>query len=167
MKKLFMIKVGGKAGLSNIEVHDIQFILAENIEETYEELKARWYGKSKSFHIDGYKVISNIDNYNIIISKKKSTKTKKLFFIDFGGYSDKIFGEIHKNLFILAEDSDDAKSKAANKMKEYLNINHIDSVCDVEENININREEDLYLNFEDANVEYNDLADWQGYIKLY
>lgn len=167
MKKLFMIKVGGKAGLSNIEVHDVQFILADNIEETYEELKARWYGKSKSFHIDGYKVISNIDDYNIIISEKKSPKTKKLFFIDFGGYSDKIFGEIHKNLFVLAEDNDDAKSKAAKKMKEYPNINHIDSVCDVEENVNINREKDLYLSFEDANVKYNDLADWQGYIKLY
>ena len=166
MKKLFLIKIGGSVGLSNIEVHDIQFILADNIEETFDELKVRWYGEIRSLHIDGYKIISNIDDYNIIISGQKPSQTKRLFFIDLGGYSDKIFGEIHKNVFLLAENIDEARSEASKIIKDYPNIDHIDSICDVEENINVTSKENIYLSFENADLKYNDLADWQGYLKL-
>lgn len=166
MKNLFMIKIGGSAGLSNIEVHDTQFILADCIEETFNELKRRWYGKSNSLHIDGYKIISNIDNYSITISKRKQLKTKRLFYIYFGGYSDKIFGEIHENLFLLAEDISIARNEAYKTIKNHPNINHIDSICDVEENLNLNNKENLYLHFKRLHVKYNDLADWQGYLKI-
>ena len=166
MKNLFMIKIGGSSGLSNIEVHDVQFILAKNIKKTFDELKMRWYGEITSLHIDGYKIISNIDNYNIIISEEKSLQTKKLFFINFGGVSDKIFGEIHKNIFILAENNNEARIIASNMINNYPNINHIDSICDVEKNININRKNKIYLSFESADVKYIDSADWQGYLKL-
>jgi hypothetical protein len=40
--KLFAIYVGGEAVGANIEVHDMRFVAATSLEDTYEELKRQW-----------------------------------------------------------------------------------------------------------------------------
>ncbi|MCP6553529.1 DUF1543 domain-containing protein, partial [Klebsiella pneumoniae] len=41
---LFMFYVGGNAGKSNIEVHDIQFVVARTPEEAWPALREAWFG---------------------------------------------------------------------------------------------------------------------------
>lgn len=42
MKKLFVIGIGGSVSKANIEVHDVQLVIADSIENTYEILKEDW-----------------------------------------------------------------------------------------------------------------------------
>ena len=60
MKKLFMIHLGGKAKGALIEVHDVQFVIAEKIEDCERSLRDHWYGLDLKCHIDSYKVIENV-----------------------------------------------------------------------------------------------------------
>ncbi|AHH47228.1 hypothetical protein X557_08060 [Francisella tularensis subsp. holarctica PHIT-FT049] len=36
MSQLFIVYLGGSAPKANIELHDVQFVIADNIEGTYE-----------------------------------------------------------------------------------------------------------------------------------
>jgi hypothetical protein len=40
--KLFAIYVGGEVAGGNIEVHDLRFVVAPSLGETYAELKRQW-----------------------------------------------------------------------------------------------------------------------------
>ena len=44
MPKLYMFYLGGNAGRSNIEVHDIQFAVCDDYREAIPALKAAWFG---------------------------------------------------------------------------------------------------------------------------
>ena len=57
MNKLFMVYLGGSAPKANIEVHDIQFVVADKIEDTYDQLKSNWFGNITGLHLDSYKEI--------------------------------------------------------------------------------------------------------------
>lgn len=53
MPKLHMFYLGGNAGRSNIEVHDIQFAVCDDYREAVPALKAAWFGDTDKIHIDG------------------------------------------------------------------------------------------------------------------
>ena len=42
--KLFMIYIGGVHEKAFIELHDMRFVIAKSLEDTYEELKSSWWG---------------------------------------------------------------------------------------------------------------------------
>jgi hypothetical protein len=54
MPKLFLVYLGGGAPKSNIELHDGQFVAGETIEDTFEQLRQRWFGTVKGLHLDTY-----------------------------------------------------------------------------------------------------------------
>ena len=39
MSQLFIVYLGGSATTANIELHDIQFVIGDKIEDTYEQLR--------------------------------------------------------------------------------------------------------------------------------
>ena len=49
---LFVIYIGGQTEKSLIELHDMRFIIAPKIEDTYDELKKSWLGTPESLHLD-------------------------------------------------------------------------------------------------------------------
>ncbi|HXH55601.1 MAG TPA: DUF1543 domain-containing protein, partial [Gammaproteobacteria bacterium] len=100
--KLFAIYIGGKTATSIIELHDMRFIIAEHIEDTYPELIKQWWGTSKSLHLDCWGALTSADGHNIYLTTESSTESKKLFFVNMGGYDSKKFTELHENLFIVA-----------------------------------------------------------------
>ncbi|MCU9925478.1 DUF1543 domain-containing protein [Aeromonas caviae] len=51
---LFVFYLGGNAGQSNIEVHDIQFVAAQTPEGAWPALREAWFGDPDKVHIDGY-----------------------------------------------------------------------------------------------------------------
>ena len=61
MPKLHMFYLGGNAGRSNIEVHDIQFVVCDNYQEAVPALKAAWFGDAGKIHIDGWQVVDLAD----------------------------------------------------------------------------------------------------------
>ena len=80
---LFMINIGGSTEKSNIEVHDILFVSAQSFESTYEIIKNAWYGTKDSLHIDSYKVLKEIDGFNLELLDK--TTLLRVYLVIYGG----------------------------------------------------------------------------------
>ena len=57
--------LGGRAKKSNIELHDVRWVIGSKIEDTYNVLRNDWFGTLKGLHIDSYKKISFVDGYRI------------------------------------------------------------------------------------------------------
>ena len=53
---LFIVVLGGRSLKSNIEIHDVRWVLGETIEDTFPELRKQWLGKKSGLHIDSYKL---------------------------------------------------------------------------------------------------------------
>ncbi len=74
MPKLYMFYLGGNAGRSNIEVHDIQFAVCDDYREAIPALKAAWFGDADKIHIDGWQVIEWVDGYDIDVSDRAACR---------------------------------------------------------------------------------------------
>ncbi|MBA2711754.1 MAG: DUF1543 domain-containing protein [Tatlockia sp.] len=149
--KLFVIYIGGSHLKSLIELHDIRFVLAEQIEDTFDALRKSWWGIKESLHIDAWGVLSYADGYKIEISKNKAKKNpNKLFFINVGGYDPKQFTELHKNIFVVAPTEREARHNAIHQILDWQTP-HIDFLYQIEQLVNINlmiEEAGYYLHLE-------------------
>ncbi|OYO95254.1 hypothetical protein CG709_12225, partial [Lachnotalea glycerini] len=90
MSKLFVIGIGGSISKANIEVHDVQLVIADSIENTYEILKEGWYGEH--LHLDEHKVLAGADGHAIQIEDHPQKTELSLFFVNMGGYLKEMFG---------------------------------------------------------------------------
>ena len=43
-KYLFLVVLGGKSPKSNIEIHDVRWVIGAKIEETFKDLRNGWFG---------------------------------------------------------------------------------------------------------------------------
>ena len=64
---LFLVVLGGRAKMANIELHDVRWVLGSRIEDTYDELRKNWFGTFDGLHIDSYKKINYVDGYKITL----------------------------------------------------------------------------------------------------
>tara|TARA_Y100001968_G_scaffold178113_1_gene163091 strand:- start:221 stop:778 length:558 start_codon:yes stop_codon:yes gene_type:complete len=130
---LFIVVLGGRSLRSNVELHDVRWVVGESIEDTFPELRRQWLGKINGLHIDSYKCIKYIDGYKIdIVEKNKDSSKEKylddqsLWFINLGGYDEKKMYEVHEFKLIVAKKAIEAKKKAKNEWKSTLKIKHND-----------------------------------------
>lgn len=110
--KLFAIYIGGEHPGANIEVHDMRFIAAPSIEATYDTLREQWWGKKGSLHIDCWSQISHADGYDVSLRPEPYTGEEKLYYVNLGGYDGVAFAEQHRNVFVVADTLQAAKSRA-------------------------------------------------------
>lgn len=133
---LFVIYVGGKTATSLIEVHDIHFGVGETIEDTYEQIRKQWWGTPRSLHLDAWGKLTSVDDYNITLQKDAAKNDQKLYFINLGGYDPKEFTELHKNIFVVAENESEAKLKAKTTIRHW-DVPHKDNLYDLDDCINV------------------------------
>lgn len=140
MENLFVIYIGGSHEKSFIELHDMRFVISDTIENTYSALKKSWWGKSESLHLDAWGILCWTDGYNISIEKDKnlSEQDKKLYFLNLGGYDSSKFTELHKNIFIVAENDSQAKIKALKQISDWESP-HRDYQFEIENITNISK----------------------------
>ncbi len=135
---LFVIYIGGAHQKSLIELHDMRFVIANTIEETYPALRESWWGTPESLHLDAWGVLNYADGYDIVISDQPTTEVvEKLFFVNLGGYDQHQFTELHKNIFVVANDEAQAKKKAVQQVQNWQSP-HRDYLHQVENIVNIN-----------------------------
>ncbi len=134
--KLFVIYVGGATKTSLIELHDMRFVIAQTIEETYDFLRNTWWGTPESLHLDAWGELSYVEGYDISIKEYSEQAPEKLFFLNLGGYDSKKFTELHHNLFIVAKDKQAAKIKAKKQIQNW-EVPHIDNNFEVENIISV------------------------------
>ena len=52
---LYLVVLGGRAKKSNVELHDVRWVVWSKSEDTYNTLKRDWFDSLKGLHIDNYK----------------------------------------------------------------------------------------------------------------
>lgn len=110
--KLFAVFVGGEVEGGNIEVHDMRFVAASSLKETYPELRQQWWGIPKSLHVDCWAEITQADGYDVSLQPEPFTGPLRLYYVNMGGYDASEFTELHRNLFVVAQNVNEAKRRA-------------------------------------------------------
>ncbi len=144
---LFIVVLGGRSLKSNVEIHDVRWVIGESLEDTFPQLREQWFGKISGLHIDSYKCIKYVDGYEIVISKSNKdnltfSKIERLtlWFVNLGGYNPQKMYEEHEFNLIVAKKAIEAKKKAKTNWKtsfknkhndDYSAINHLEKVDDI------------------------------------
>lgn len=129
--KLFAVYVGGKTETSNIELHDMRFVVGEKIEDCYDELRRQWWGTPQSIHLDAWGALEQVDGFDVSLEPEPYTGPYKLYFLNLGGYDLTQFTELHSNVFIVAESEVQAKVKALKHIAHW-HATHKDSQFEIE-----------------------------------
>lgn len=171
MDKLFMVGLGGKAENANIEVHDIQFVIGQSIEDTLGTLKSNWYGIGKKLHMDSYKTIIGADGYQVIIIENTTTEVIKegavsLFLVNVGGYDSKSFLENHRIGLFIGETPNEARAKAKKLLFEDYIQPHIDNVVNVNDVLSVSYGKQYSIRLHKTDEEYDLSPEWFGYRRL-
>jgi hypothetical protein len=146
MLKLFAVTLGGKAKGCNIELHDVVFIVTDNIENSYSDLINKWFGTPSIVHIDAYVELTNVDGYEISPTASNVTNDMNLYFINMGGYKKDYFGEMHYFNFIVAKSLDEAKIRAKALLQQSdITEPHIDNI------IALNNIDNYYIQVKKSN----------------
>jgi len=118
--KLFAIYIGGEHPGANIEVHDVRFVIADSIEETFSTLREQWWGVPRSLHVDCWAEVTEADGFEISLSPEPFEEQDKLYFVNLGGYQPEEFAERHRNVFVVAQSESKAKYRALKMVKGWI-----------------------------------------------
>jgi len=183
---LYLVVLGGRAEKANIELHDVRWVVASKIEDTYDTLRKDWFGSPEGLHIDSYKRIKYIDGYriNLIylqnekIEKKelaKKNKAKKyLWFVNIGGYDPTSMQEKHEFGLVVASNKLEAKNIAKSKWLIGCKKKHKDNLASLEILISCDDCElikkignwGIELTSDKNFIQENNYPDWYGYQKI-
>jgi len=121
--KLFMLLLGSKAPGRHVEQHDFFFGIAHSLKELVPDIKNFWPEAGDKIHVDGWREVNTVENYSVKISLKSAamnSSTKKLFFINLGGYQENKFEEQHYTILTVKDD----RATAFKEAKETLFFKH-------------------------------------------
>jgi hypothetical protein len=165
-KKLFVFYLGGAAPGANIEVHDVQFAVAERPEEAHAGLVARWFGTRGSLHIDAYGIVSWADGYSISLRPEPQARAPRLYFINMGGYEPGALREEHEFTFLVAHSPDEAKSKARHMLLPGRTHRHRDNFMEVDDCVPLDQIDGLHIHLTPCEEGSPVTAAWQGYERI-
>ena len=183
---LFLVVLGGRAKLANIELHDVRWVVGSKIEDTFDALRKDWFGTFKGLHIDSYKKIKYVDGYKITLKnienkKSKSNKlinrkhtNKNLWFVNIGGYDPSSMQEKHEFGLFVASSKLEAKNLAKSKWLIGCEKKHKDDMtslkivtgCNDCQLIKKVANWEIELNIEKNLIEENNYPDWYGYKRI-
>ncbi|MTB66012.1 DUF1543 domain-containing protein [Providencia sp. wls1943] len=164
--KLFMFYVGGNAGKSNIEVHDVQFVAVNTPEEAWPLLRDAWFGDKDKIHVDGYADINWADGFDISLSKEQSDSEYKLYFINVGGYISSTLAELHEFDLFVAKNAQEAKQKAISQLLVNSQQQHKDNLKDVDDCLLLQKIGEYYIHLNKNKNGSKYQALWQGYLPI-
>ena len=183
---LFLVVLGGRAKLANVELHDVRWVVGSKIEDTYDALRKDWFGTFEGLHIDSYKKIKYVDGYRITLKNIKKEKlknnkningkyTKKyLWFVNVGAYDPSSMQEKHEFGLVVASSKLEAKNIAKSKWLMGFKKKHKDDISSLENLISLDDCElikkidqwEIELLLEDDCVEETNYPDWYGYKRI-
>jgi len=166
MSKLLMFYVGGSAPYANIELHDIQFVVADTPEAAYPLLRERWFGDKKQIHVDGYLALSWADGYDILLQSEPSTEEQKLFFINVGGYHPEHLAELHEFGLFVAPTAEQAKQKAKEVLLKESFKQHKDDLVEVDDCLQLQQLQGYHVHLRANPHGQRDIPLWQGYLPI-
>lgn len=163
---LYMFYIGGNAGVSNIEVHDIQFVAVEEPEQAWPFLRAAWFGDKNKIHLDGYLKVTWADGYDVVLSTTPYAGRKKLYFVNVGGYQPDTLAELHEFDLFVDENAEAAKYRALDKLLTGVDHKHKDNLKDVDNCLLLEKVGKYYLHLEQNHHGEAVKPEWQGYLSI-
>jgi len=162
--ELFVFAIGGNAGKSNIEVHDIQFVITETPEDAWPTLRENWFGDSDKIHIDGYGRLRWVNGYRVSVAKTPpASELPKLFFVNVGAYCKTDLMELHAFDFFVAENAAAAKKQALASLLKGKQQQHKDNLKDVDDCKLLSQIGEYYLHLAPQAEGTPFMPEWQGY----
>ena len=187
MTSFYLVVLGGKARSSNIEQHDVRWVVGDQIEDAYSELRNQWHGIQTGLHIDSYSEIKHVDGYKIALEKRNVNKsltnkynyrsdsreaTNSLWFVNLGAYDPSSLSEVHKFGLIVARTKEECLSRAKKKwllgyshvhLDNYYNILSIPIPTTIKNYKNQQEEWIILLTKDKNSKDYKLSPDWFGY----
>lgn len=110
---LFMVILGATPPGRTIEQHDVFFGTGHEIKSLKNDMYDFW-SNAGQLHIDSYRPVTRVDNFEIKIVEKNilSEQKLKLFFINLGGYLPEDPEEYHYKVLVVAQTMAEAVKKA-------------------------------------------------------
>ena len=185
-KFLFLVVLGGRAKMANVELHDVRWAIGSRIEDTFDVLRRDWFGTLEGLHIDSYKKINYVDGYKINLKNienmqlknnkffNENTSKKNLWFVNIGGYDPSSMQEKHEFGLVVASDKLEAKNIAKSKWLMGCKKKHKDDIaslkiligCDDSKLIKSIGNWEIVLTKEYNIIEENSNPDWYGYKRI-
>ena len=158
---LFVVMLGGKHPRAKIEVHDVVFAIADSLEATYPQLRQGWFGKPAGLHIDAWMRVDGVEGWKVELSPLAPLPgSPRLYFINLGGYEANTFGEAHHYLLVVAQDKNQAKSRARQHMLKHWQQAHTDALLDVDDCLPIDQVSGRYIHLVEGEhrgvIQHND-----------
>lgn len=158
---LFVVMLGGKHPRAKIEVHDVVFAIADSLEATYPQLRQGWFGNPAGLHIDAWMRVDGVDGWKVELSPLAPLPgSPRLYFINLGGYEANAFGEAHHYLLVVAQDKNQAKSRAKQHMLKHWQQAHTDALLDVDDCLPIDQVSGRYIHLVEGEhrgvIQHND-----------
>jgi uncharacterized protein DUF1543 len=163
MPKLFLVYLGGRAPKANIELHDVQFVAGDSIEDTFQQLRQRWLGTVQGLHLDAYLEVKFVDGFRIELRRDPSAQPEKLYFVNLGGYDPASVAELHQFGLFVASAAADAKSKAKESLLTRSLQQHKDDLFDVDDCIPIGQVVEYFVHLVPDSRTQPFVPDWFGY----
>ena len=159
-----MVYLGGRIQGCHIEMHDIRFVVGQNIEQTYTKLKSQWVGDKNSVHMDSYMAINHIDGYKVTVSDTPVEQTKQLYFVNIGAYRSDLMAEQHDFALYVASSIQEAKQRAKNDLLAGFSHIHKDDLHDVDDCFAIDLlDSQLSIKLTQSGQAQKIKPDWFGY----
>lgn len=166
MKQLYMISLGGKVKGANIEVHDVQFVVASSIEEAIPLVKEHWYGDQLKLHMDSYVVVQGAEGYDLSLVQETQSMDQRLYFVYLGGYDPSSSQEIHDVRLVVSSSLQGAKSQAIKTLGFDYTQKHVDSVVDVAAKLLTPPNQSYDIKLSPSQETFTLEPDWFGYRRL-
>ncbi len=175
--ELFMVVVGGKPEGRFTEQHDVFFGIADELKELVPSMYEFWPALEGRMHIDSWRKVGKVDGYNIQIiekSEQNPNNSKRLYFVNLGGYKPNDMEEYHyKQLVVaanLAEATKIAKDTVFWKHHESSHIDDkygidVDDIYEVVDLLNPTFKEKYHILIQEASNIPEDTLE-VGYLKI-
>ena len=147
---LFMTYVGGYNDRTNIELHDVRFVIGQTIEACFPDLRKQWWGSEKMFHLDAWGKVEYVEDYEVSIRREPADHSEKLYFVNLGGYDPTCFTELHKNVLVIAKGEMEAKVKAKSQIQDWKQP-HKDNCFEVEKILELTHVGDYHIHLKRTN----------------
>lgn len=162
-RRLYLFYIGGTAGRSNIEVHDVQFAAVKRIPDAYPSLRDAWFGDPSSLHLDGYAAVAWADGFDVTLAPAPDPSGWKLFFVNMGGYRRGVLAELHEFGLFVARDAAGAKTKARQHLLAGAEQLHKDDLREVDNCLLLAQVDGLFVHLSPNPHGTPMTLQWQGY----
>ncbi len=161
--QLFMVYLGGRVSGCHIEMHDVRFVVAEQIEDAYGQLKAQWVGDKSQVHMDSYMAVRHVDGFDVEVVDTPVEQAHKLYFVNLGAYRPDSLAEQHEFALVVATGAEEAKNLAKQRLLTGLSHQHKDNLHEVDDCLALDLIDAHYLKLTPGGRSQPIRPDWFGY----